>query len=502
MNSVNFGVLNYLVLSAYIAGMLAVGVYFAGRQHTLRDYVLGGRRLPWLAVGMSMYASVTSAMTFMGLPGMAYGQNVSLIVVCLMSPLVAPVLIFVIYPLYRKLNLTTSYEYIALRFGRRARVAVAGFFVLARLSWLATVIYAPALALHVTTGVPQAVAIVIIGLLATAYCALGGLSAVVWTDVPQFIIMIGGAVWIAVLLGGMAPGGVPGILREGQLADKLMIFDWTLHPGKMTALAVALAYAFILVQDYGIDQVSVQRLLAVKTNRGVTQAILFNAVVDFFIIGLLLLIGLGLFVYYQAHPGQLPADITPDRVLPWFILHQLPVGLSGLMIAALFAAAMSSVDSGLNSLSTVILNDMARPLLRRHATDAEYTVRAARLLTTGLGLFATLVALFVFQHIGGIIKAFYTFMGLFSAPVLALFVLGMATRRANFAGWIVAATLSVIATLYIQRVELLHEIYYFPLSTLYTMALGYLFSRLLPAGASDPAYTWANVRGNHQHQLL
>jgi SSS family transporter len=491
-SAISFGALNYAILGLYVTAMIAVGVFFAGRQATTRDYFLGGKRLPWLAVGMSMYASVTSAMTFMGLPGLAYDQNISLLVVSLMSPLIAPILIFFIYPLYRKLNLTTSYEYIALRFGPSARIAVASLFVLARLSWLGTVIYAPALALHVTTGIPQIMAIGIIGFLATVYCALGGLSAVIWTDVPQFLIMVMGAAWVALLLCGMIPGGAEGIITEGHLADKLMIFDWTIKPGVMTALAVAIAYAFILIQDYGIDQVSVQRLLAVRSDRGVTKAIIFNAITDFFVVGLLLFIGLGLFVYYQAHPGQLPATMTPDRVLPWFILHQLPMGVSGLIIAALFAAAMSSVDSGLNSLTTVILCDIAGPL-RNRAPGNEFAVSTARIMTFGLGLLATLVALLVYQHIGGIIKAFYTFMGLFSAPVLAFFLLGMLTRRANFYGWLIATAISVIGIGYFKHHDLLHEIYFFPVSSIFTMLAGYLLSLFFKTDADKVNYTWSNV---------
>lgn len=487
-----FGAINYAVLTVYIAAMLGIGWYFARRQETPEDYFLAGRRLPWLAVAMSMYASVTSAMTFMGLPGLAYGQNMSLLIVCLMSPLIAPVLIFLIYPLYRKLQVTTSYEYIALRFGSAARVAVASLFVLARLSWLGTVIYAPALALHVTTGMPQAIAIAIIGLLATVYCVMGGLSAVVWTDVPQFLIMITGAVWMAVALCAKIPGGAAEIIREGHVADKLAVFDWTIQWNQMTALAVAIAYAFILIQDYGVDQVSVQRLMAIRSNRGVTRAILFNALTDFFIIGLLLFIGLGMFVFYQAHPGSLPEAITPDKALPWFMLHELPPGVSGLMIAALFAAAMSSVDSGLNSLTTVILRDIVQPL-RGHPAADQISLRAARWVTATLGLLASATALLVYQYIGGIIKAFYTFMGLFSAPVLALFLLGMLTRRAHVGGWLLATVCSVGSILYIQRTGAVDEIYFFPLSASATLIGGYLFSLMLPARGANPRYTWRGV---------
>lgn len=491
-NAIAFGQLNYAILGIYITAMISVGVYFSRKQTSISDYFLAGRKLPWMAVAMSMYASVTSAMTFMGLPGLAYSQNVTLLVVCLMSPVIAPVLIFLIYPLYRKLNLTTSYEYISFRFGRNARVATAVLFILARLGWLGTVIYAPALALHVTTGIPQHLAICIIGLLATIYCVMGGLSAVIWTDVPQFIIMISGAVIMIIVLCGLIPDGAMGILHEGHLADKINLFDWSIQPGQMTALAVALAYVFILLQDYGVDQVTVQRLLAVKTDRGVTKAILFNAVTDFLIIGMLLFIGLGLFVYYQHHPALLPSDLSPDRILPWFILHELPKGISGLIIAAIFAAAMSSVDSGLNSLTTVILHDVAAPL-SGHEDMKKHGVLIARIITFTLGALATLVAMYVFEYIGGIIKSFYTFMGLFSAPVLALFLLGMVTKRANFNGWIIASVISVASIVLIDKNTQLHEIYFFPVSAMITIVLGYLLSLPLPSAAANPDYRWVKV---------
>ncbi len=487
-----FGVLNYSVLCVYIAAMLAVGVFFAGRQRNLSHYFLAGRSLPWFAVAMSMYASVTSAMTFMGLPGMAYGQNVALIVVCIMSPIVAPVLIFLIYPVYRKLSLTTSYEYIALRFGDRARLAVSLLFICTRLSWLGTVIYAPALALHVTTGIPQPVAIAMIGVMATVYCVMGGLSAVVWTDVPQFVIMIAGAVWIAMLVSGLVPEGFMGIIQEGHAADKLQVLNWSFRLDEMTALGVAIAYLFILVYDYGIDQVSVQRLMAIKTNRGVSKAILFNACTDFVIIGLLLFIGLGLFVFYSQNPAHLPEGLTPDRVLPWFILHELPNGVSGLLIAALFAAAMSSVDSGLNSLSTVIINDVIRPLSSKHDRGID-TVTGARWLTFILGMAASVIALFLYPRIGGIIKTFYTYMGLFSAPVLALFILGLVSRRANVNGWVIATIISVAAVLFAKDRALMDEIHFFAFSTIVTMTLGYVFSILVPSAANNPGYRWKEV---------
>ena len=197
----HFGLTNYTILILYLAGMLGIGLFFARKQEDSEMFFLGGRKLPWLAVAMSMYASLTSAVTYLGLPGMAYAENISLIIVCIMSPVVAPFILLLFYPLYHRLQVTTSYEYIEKRFGPSARYGVAGLFVLARLGWLGTVVYAPAMALSIVTGIPLWSCICMMGLLATAYTALGGLAAVVWTDAIQFVIFMFGALfalWFAI----------------------------------------------------------------------------------------------------------------------------------------------------------------------------------------------------------------------------------------------------------------------------------------------------------------
>lgn len=488
-----FTPLNYLVLGVYLAAMVGIGAWFADRQRTTEDYFLGGRRLPWLAVAMSMYASVTSAMTFLGLPGMAYKANTALIAVSVMSPVVAPILIFLIYPFYRRLGLTTSYEYVARRFGPAARTAVSVLFLLARLGWLGMVVFAPAMALSVVSGMPLWMAILLMGLLATAYTMLGGLSAVVWTDVAQFVIMIGGAAALALLIARDVPGGVTAILDTAREAGKLRGFDLTWDVGQMTGLAVMVSYFFVLLQDYGVDQVTVQRLLAVRTNRGLARAILFNAATDVAIVALLLFIGIGLFAWAGAHPETIPEGLAGDRVLPWFIIHRFPDGVSGLLITAIFAAAMSSMDSGLNSLSTVIIQDLVRP--RRPDLSEAVALRGARWLTLALGLFATAAA-FLVTRIGGIVKSFLTIMGLFSAPVLALFLLGMLDRRARFAGWAAGAAAAIALTLLAQHFEAMDEIFFFPFSFAVTYTIGALAGRLGRIRPAPPGLTiWDRLPG-------
>lgn len=468
----HFGALNYTVLAVYLAAMVGVGLKVARGQKTTEDYFLAGRRMPWWPVAMSLFASLTSAVTYMGLPAAAYSESAALLAVCVVSPLLAPVLIRGLYPAYRARGVTTSYEFIGDVYGLPGRLSVSALFMLARIGWMGTVIYAPAVALSVATGLPLPLAIVLMGTVATAYTVLGGLAAVVWTDVAQYVILVAGAVGVAVSLAIGVPGGVGRILAAGAEAGRLN-FTWHVSLAEMSVLTVMVSFFLQMLQDYGTDQVSVQRLLAVRDDRGVTRAILFNAGTDVVMIALLLFIGLGLFAYYQAFPALRP-DVPNDSILPAFIMAHFPPGLSGLLISAIFAAAMSSMDSGINSLATVVENDFIRPLRRRGQAEG-HDMRVARVLTLVLGVASTLLAFYV-ARIGHLIKAFATFMSLFNAPVLALFVLGFMPTRPRFASWLVGASVSIPATLWLQNRVQAHWVYYFPFSFAVAFSLGWLLN--------------------------
>lgn len=489
-----FSATNYCVLGIYLLVMVMVGIVFSRRQKTTEDYFLAGRSMPWLPVAMSMYASLTSAVTYMGLPGLAYRSNVTLIVVAVVSPLLAPVLVLVFYPFYRRMQVTTSYEYIGKRFGATAHRSVSGLFLLARMGWLGIVIYAPALALSIATGMPLWLMIVLMGVLATVYTVLGGLAAVLWTDVLQFVVLVGGAIWVAVTLVHIVPGGLSEIMATASAQDHIQL-DWHLSLYKMTATAVFISFFFQMMQDYGTDQVTVQRLLAVKTNKGLVKAICFNAVTDGVIIALLLFIGLGIFVFYFTYPGSLPDGMMADGIFPYFIMHQLPNGISGLLVAAIFAAAMSSMDSGLNSVTTVIVNDFVRPL-RKRVKSEQQDVALARTITLILGGAATGTALFVANMQGGIVETFATFMSLFNAPVLALFLLGILTRYGRFEAWCVSAVVSVLLTWVLRNFTDVNWVYYFPFSFFTSLGLSLLGSLFFTSkrAVDDSMTLWGRSR--------
>lgn len=470
-----FSTLNYTILAVYLAAMVGIGVWFARRHKNTEDYFLAGRKMPWLIVGMSMYASLTSAITFMALPATAYNENISFLVVSLVSPLVAPFLVLLFYPFYHRLRVVTSYEYVDRRFGRPARFAVSGLFILARLGWLGTVIYAPALALSTVTSIPLSICILLMGLLATVYTALGGLAADIWTDVVQFVIMIGGAIWLVVTLVNRVPDGAAGIWHLASETGRLHILNLDFNLYAMSGLIVAVAYFFQLMQDYGTDQTTVQRMMAIPTLRGVTKAIFFNAAVDFVIVATLLFIGLGLFAYHTAFPSLLPDGLKNDQILPYYIIHALPDGVSGLLITALFAAAMSSMDSGISCVATVIINDFVKPLRGGHDEDAQ-DLKLARWLTFGLGVFATGLAFYV-STFEQLIEAYSSIISLFNAPILALFLLGIFSRRVQMGHWLLGTAAGVAANLWVQKLTEVHWIYYFPLSLGLTLVVAGLASR-------------------------
>ncbi len=420
-----------------------------------------------------------------------------------MSPVVAPLLLLIFYPFYRSLGATTSYEYIEARFGRHARFAVAGLFCLARLGWLGVVIYSPALALSVVLGLNLWTAILLMAVIATAYAALGGLSAVIWTDVFQFVLLVGGAIWVAISLMLSVPGGGSEIMRIANQTHHLKFWEIRIDLFHMTGLGVAISYFLQLLQDYGVDQVSVQRLLSIRSFRGLARAIFFNALADLFLVSLLLFLGLGMFAYFYTFPERLDEGISGDKILPFYVVHGLPNGASGLLIAAILAAAMSSLDSGVHSISTVIVNDFVRPL--RHRTRTVYNdLKLSRTLILALGALALGTAAYAVR-IGQIFKASTAFLSLFGGPVLALFLLGMLTRRAHFPGWLVSAIPTIGASVWLQNWTEIHFIYYFPFSFASSFTLGYLASCLIDSTTAKPEFTlWSrrrSVRRDHQDEL-
>ncbi len=474
----SFGTLNYLVLVGYFAVVVGLALALSGKQKDTSSYFLANRDMPWVAVSLSVVASLLSALTYLGAPAVAYRENAALVLGLPAALLAAPLVILLFFPIYRRLNVTSIYEYVGARFGSRARYAASFFQILQIQGWMGIALYAPALALSTVTGLNLWSAIILMGLVATAYTTLGGMAAVIWTDVVQFLILAFGAVVITFSLAQRVPGGIRQIMEMASAKDKLPLLDLSFSFSELNGLAVVICYFVIAFNQYGTSQVTVQRLLSIRTFWGMVKALILDHVLEIIVVGLLYFIGLGLFAYFSLFPERLADGIGGDRILPFYIVHALPAGLSGLIIAAIFAAAMSTVDSGIHSMSTLILVDFVGPL-RKTTPEARRSLDLARGLTIALGLVATLAGLLVSQT-EGILQAINMVGGYLGAPVAALFLLGVLTRRTHFWGWLIGTCLVTIPLeFYIQMYTDTHWVFFGPVGIVICFAVSYPFSLIL-----------------------
>ena len=500
MEQANFGALNYAVVVAYFILVIALALRLSGRQKDTQSFFLARRRMPWLAVSVSVVASMLSAITYLGSPAVVYRQNAALMLGVLAGLAATPLVIILFLPIYQRLNIISVYEYLSWRFGNSARYVASALAILKVQGWLGIALFAPALVLSTVTGIQLTWAVLLMGLVATGYTCLGGMAAVIWTDVIQFVILSGGAVLVAISLTSNVPGGLHRISEIVLAENKLGLGDFSFSFTEMTVMSVVICN-FIIAFEYGSNQVVMQRLFATRSLPEMIRALMLNRVLEFLLGALLCLIGLGLFAYFYVFPERLAEGISGDRLLPFYIIHALPAGLSGLLIAAVFAAAMSTVDSGIHSNATLILTDFVHPLKKIPLTERQ-SLALARVLTAVLGLWVTITALF-FSDQRGILEAMSQVGSYTAAPLTALFLLGVLTRRGHFWGW-VAATLIVALplSLYVQNPESaysVHWLYYGPISLLSCLLGSYLFSlplrRLLGAGAHNGELTIWKDRG-------
>ncbi|MDX1406210.1 MAG: sodium/solute symporter, partial [Woeseiaceae bacterium] len=367
---------DWAIVAAYICGTTLVGHHLKGKQHSTRDFFLGGRSLPWYAVTASTIATTVSAVTFIGVPALVYaaGGNYTYLQLAIGGFIARYLVARFLVPLYYEKEFYSPYDYMEDRLGPVIGRVTAGMFILGGILSQGVRVYATALVLELITGWNLAESIVLIALFSVLWTWMGGIAAVIWTDFVQFFIMIAGGIAALVFVTDALPDGWTTLFEVGQQAGKLTVFDFTIDPRlEFTFWAALIAMPFQNTAVYGTDHLFVQRLLCCRNQREAQKAVLWSNVGEL-VPALMLTVGAGLFAFYEFH--SLPPDLAGlvaergDRIFPAFIISEIPTGLKGLLIAGILSAAISSLDSILAALSQISLTMFYKPFVNPQADEA------------------------------------------------------------------------------------------------------------------------------------
>jgi SSS family transporter len=478
----HFGFVDFAAIFIYLGAMIGVGVFFSFRNKSSDDFFRGGQRVPWFVAGLSIFATMLSSITFVAIPAKAYATDWVYFMVNMMAIAVTPAIVLMFLPFFRKIDATSAYEYLEKRFNRFARLFASASFVLFQIGRMAIVMYLPALALAAITPMTEQQCILLMGVLSIVYCTMGGLEAVVWTDTIQSFVLLGGALFSLVLIVTQVDGGLAGFMATAAEHNKFHMINWDFASTSFATTALWVVVLGGLGQNlvpYTSDMAVVQRYMSVPDMARAKRAIWTNAVAILPASLLFFGVGTALFVFYAHNPGNLDPTFKTDAIFPLFIARELPMGIAGLVVAGIFAAAQSTISTSMNSTSTALVTDFVRPLSLVHS-ERGY-LRLARVLTAGMGILGMLLALaFAASDIQSLWDQFMKILGLFGGSMCGLFCLGIFTKRASGPGAIVGALAGATGLLLVQRYTDIHLLLYALVSITICFVCGYLASWVLP----------------------
>jgi SSS family transporter len=473
-----------LIIAAYLAGITLFGLRFRKRQRSMRDYFLADRNIPWWAISLSIVAAETSTLTIISIPGLAYATNLTFLQ-WVMGYLVGRIVIsFVLLPHYFRGDLYTAYQLIERRFGPRLRTVTAALFLLTRAAAEGVRVYAVSIVVSIALGTGEVASIAIITLLTLIYTFEGGLAAVIWTDVVQTFIYVGGTLVGLITILHLVPGGWNSVQALADSAHKFQVFDLAVQRSwpyldfriPYTLWAGIIGGAFFVTASHGTDQLIVQRLLAARNQRQSVVALLSSGVAILFQFALFLFVGVMLFAYYQ-----LPSSVfgKSDRIYPTFIVTRMPHGISGLLIAAILAAAMSNLSAALNSLSSSAMIDFYFRF--RPVEDEKKRLRLARLVTVFWALVLFALAVIALHRVGRVVEVGLQIASVAYGALLGVFLLGVLTKRANQNGAMVGMLCGFGIELYLWIWSPVPFTWWVAIGTSVTFGIGYAVSLVLSA---------------------
>ena len=474
---------DWAVIVFYLALVIGIGGYFylRERRQSTSDFFVGGRSIPFWAAGISLYATNTSSISFIAIPAKAFETNWQYMT----NNLIAVVgLMFVavwIVPLLRRLNLMSVFSYLETRFHPAIRMLASALCIAMQVgARMSVILFLPALAIATITGISVALSVVLMGVFTIIYTAMGGMKAVIWTDVVQVIVKMGGAIFAIGFIIWHIPGGAPEFWDVATANQKMKTFDFSFDLTKATVWGFIFLVLFDVVLTFPKDQVLMQRTLSTPSDKEAGRSIWAFAAI--MIPGGLVFysIGTALFVYYKAHPERLNPTLPIDATFPLFIAAELPTGVTGLIVAGIFAAAMATLSSIMNSVATLVSVDFYERLVK--APDQRRSVLFAEITTVVVGLVGIGLALLMSRYdIHSLFDVSIELAGLLGGGFAGSYTLGMFTRRANSPGVAIGIGCSIVLTFVAWWLDLVHPYFYLAISILLSIVIGYLASLCFPA---------------------
>jgi solute:Na+ symporter, SSS family len=489
---VGLNVLDLIVIVAYLAGVTLFGLRFRGRQRTVKSYFLADNTIPWWAISLSIVAAETSTLTIISVPGLAYDKDFRFLQLVFGYLIGRIIVSFVFIPQYFRGELVTAYQLIERRFGQRLRSLTAGMFLITRAAAEGVRVFAVAIVVRVAlanflSGMSDysrdVASIAIVTLLTLVYTFEGGMAAVIWTDVIQLSIYLAGTLVGLFTILHLVPGGWATIHTVAHHAGKFRIFDftWSLSTS-YTLWAGLIGGAFLTMASHGTDQLIVQRLLSARNEKQSRAALLSSGVAILFQFALFLLIGAMLFVYYKLFPSPVGFTRT-DTIFPVFIVSRLPHGVSGLLISAILAAAMSNLSAALNSLSSTTIVDFYARIVP--LSSEERRVRLSRMATIFWGVLLFGLALLA-RNGGKVLEMGLSIASVAYGSLLGVFLLGVLTRKVSESGAMIGMMAGFVLTLYLWLFTSVAFTWYVTFGCAVTFITGYVCSWLMAGKAPEP----------------
>lgn len=447
--------LDYLVFFLFVGGVALFGCsfYFKSRKGA-SAFTKAEGSLPTWVVGMSIFATFVSSISFLGLPGDSFKGNWNPLVFSLTIPFATWIAALVFIPLYRSVNSVSAYHYLEQRLGYWARCYVAVCYLLTQLARVGSILLLLALPLNTMFGWDIQTIIILTGIATLVYTLLGGIAAVIWTDAIQGIILIAGALACAVILTFSMPEGPMQLFEIATEHNKFSLGSFGISLTEQTFWVVFIYGLFINMQNYGIDQNYVQRYMTTPSTKEAVKSTLFGGLLYVPVSLIFVYIGTALFSYYQAQPGLIPADTPSDKVFPWFIVHGLPTGLTGLVIASLFSAGMSTIATSINSSATIVLTDFVN-----HGKETANEKRNMKVLYATsfvVGALGIIMGLLM-MHIDGVLDAWWKLSSIFSGGMLGLFLLSLVCKNVHRPSAVIATILGLLVIAWMSLSPLINE---------------------------------------------